>query len=106
MHEALDQMAELVDLENDRAIVLAAEGWHQGVIGIVASRLVEKYHLPTVMIAISDGEGKGSARSIPGFHLCEALKDCEDLLIRYGGHKYAAGLSIKPQNIEEFRRSL
>ncbi len=87
----------------DRAIVLAAEGWHQGVIGIVASRLVERYHLPTVMIAISETEGKGSARSIPGFHLCEALKECEHLLIKYGGHKYAAGLSIKPENIPEFR---
>ncbi len=103
LNEALEQMTELVDLENDRAIVLAAEGWHQGVIGIVASRLVERFHLPTVMIAISDGEGKGSARSIPGFHLCEALKECEHLLIRYGGHKYAAGLSIKPENIPAFR---
>jgi len=103
LHEALAQMDELVDLENDRAIVLAAEGWHQGVIGIVASRLVERFHLPTVMIAMSDGEGKGSARSIPGFHLCEALKECEHLLVRYGGHKYAAGLSIKSENIKAFR---
>ncbi len=104
LEEALAQMREVVDLANDHAIVLSAEGWHQGVIGIVASRLVERFHLPTVMIAITDGEGKGSARSIPGFHLCEALKDCEDLLIRYGGHKYAAGLSITPDNIPEFRR--
>lgn len=103
LHQALDQMHEVCDLEKDQAIVLAEEGWHQGVIGIVASRLVERYHLPTVMIAISDGEGKGSARSIPGFHLCEALKECEDLLIKYGGHKYAAGLSIKPDRIPEFR---
>jgi single-stranded-DNA-specific exonuclease len=104
LNEALDQMHEIVDLENDKAIVLAAEGWHQGVIGIVASRLVERYHLPTVMIAISNGEGKGSARSIPGFHLCEALKECETLLIRYGGHKYAAGLSITADRIDEFRK--
>jgi len=103
LNEALDQIEEIVDLDNDRAIVLAGEGWHQGVIGIVASRLVEKYHLPTVMISITNGEGKGSARSIPGFHLCEALKECEHLLIRYGGHKYAAGLSIKQENIPEFR---
>ena len=103
LREALEQMEDTVDLEHDKAIVLAAEGWHQGVIGIVASRLVERYHLPTVMIAISDGEGKGSARSIPGFHLCEALKQCEPLLIRYGGHKYAAGLSIKGENIPAFR---
>ena len=103
LREALAQMQETVDLEKDKAIVLAAEGWHQGVIGIVASRLVERYHLPTVMIAVADGEGKGSARSIPGFHLCEALKECEHLLIRYGGHKYAAGLSIEAASIAEFR---
>ncbi|NOY89427.1 MAG: single-stranded-DNA-specific exonuclease RecJ [FCB group bacterium] len=104
LQEALQQMEEIVDLESDRAIVLAGEGWHQGVIGIVASRLVERYHLPTVMISINDGKGKGSARSIPGFHLCEALKECESLLIRYGGHKYAAGLSIEQKNIEAFRK--
>ncbi len=104
LSEALAQMEEVVDLEKDRAIVLGKEGWHQGVIGIVASRLVERYHLPTVMIAITDGVGKGSARSIPGFHLCEALKECEHLLIKYGGHKYAAGLSIEAHNIPEFRK--
>lgn len=104
LNDATAQIDEVVDIDNDKAIVLAGEGWHQGVIGIVASRLVEKYHLPTVMISINNGEGKGSARSIPGFHLCEALKDCEDLLIRYGGHKYAAGLSIKQENIPEFRK--
>lgn len=104
LNEALEQMSKIVDMEHDNAIVLAGEGWHQGVIGIVASRLVERYHLPTVMISLHDGEGKGSARSIPGFHLCEALKQCEDLLIRYGGHKYAAGLSIKTENVEEFRK--
>lgn len=106
LNMALDQAQELVDFENDKAIVLASEGWHPGVIGIVASRLVERYHLPTVMIAIDKNEGKGSARSIPGFHLTEALKECEDLLIRYGGHKYAAGLTIAPENIEAFRARL
>jgi len=106
LHQALEQMQEVVDLEKDKAIILAAEGWHQGVIGIVASRLVERYHLPTVMIAIAGGEGKGSARSIPGFHLTDALKECEHLLIRYGGHKHAAGLSILPENIPEFREKL
>lgn len=104
LNQAMAQLAEIVNLEEDRAIVLAADGWHQGVIGIVASRIVEKYHLPTVMIAVENGEGKGSARSIPGFHLCEALKECEHLLVRYGGHKYAAGLSIKSEHIDEFRK--
>jgi len=106
LNEALDQIRQHVDLSNDRAIVLSSEGWHQGVIGIVASRLVERFHLPTVMIAIDGEEGKGSARSIPGFHLCDALKECEDLLLRYGGHKYAAGLTIKPGKIEPFRDRL
>ena len=106
LNEALEQIRQHVDVENDRAIVLASEGWHQGVIGIVASRLVERYHLPTVMIAIDGGEGKGSARSIPGFHLCDALKECEDLLLRYGGHKYAAGLTIAPDKIDAFRDRL
>ncbi len=103
LREALNQIDEVVDLKNDRAIVLAGEGWHQGVIGIVASRIVERYHLPTIMISVTDGVGKGSARSIPGFHLCEALKECEHLLIKYGGHKYAAGLSISDDRIKEFR---
>ncbi|UCD94745.1 MAG: single-stranded-DNA-specific exonuclease RecJ, partial [Candidatus Zixiibacteriota bacterium] len=106
LNDALEQMRGVVDLDEDRAIVLASEGWHQGVIGIVASRLVEKFHLPTVMIAIDNDEGKGSARSIPGFHLCDALRECEDLLLRYGGHKYAAGLTIDPTNIESFRDRL
>jgi single-stranded-DNA-specific exonuclease len=104
LQEALAQMEERVDLESDKAIVLAGHDWHQGVIGIVASRLVERYHLPAVMISITNGKGKGSARSIPGFHLCEALKHCEEYLERYGGHKYAAGLSIKEEHIEDFRR--
>jgi len=106
LNEALAQIDDVCDLENDKAIVLASEGWHQGVIGIVASRLVERFHLPTVLIAIDNGEGKGSARSIPGFHLYEALKHCEDTLIRYGGHKYAAGLTILPENVDEFRRKM
>jgi len=105
LREALDQIDEIVDLDTDRAIVLAGQNWHQGVIGIVASRIVERFHLPTIMISVIDGEGKGSARSIPGFHLCEALKECEHLLVKYGGHKYAAGLSIRHDRIEEFREA-
>lgn len=106
LKEALSLIEQDVDLENDRAIVLESSGWHQGVIGIVASRLVERYYLPTVLISIDDNVGKGSARSIPAFHMYEALKECGDVLMRYGGHKYAAGLSISPENIPEFRRRL
>ncbi len=104
--EALEQIDQSVDIDRDRAIVLASKGWHQGVIGIVASRLVERFHRPTVMIAIDGLEGKGSARSIPGFHLYEALRECEGELLRYGGHKYAAGLSILPEKIDSFRQAL
>jgi single-stranded-DNA-specific exonuclease len=75
-------------------IVLASEEWHPGVIGIVASRLVELYHRPTVLIALMDGTGRGSGRSIPAFHLYEALAACSGTLLKFGGHKYAAGLSI------------
>jgi single-stranded-DNA-specific exonuclease len=105
LREALDLIEQDVDLVNDKAIVLASSGWHQGVIGIVASRLVERFHRPTIMIAIDGSEGKGSARSIPGFHLYEALKQCERYLFKYGGHKYAAGLSIHPDNIQPFRET-
>ena len=106
LEEALALVEREVDLSNERAIVLASERWHPGVIGIVASRLVERFHRPTIMIAIDGEEGKGSARSIPGFHLTEALKACESHLLRYGGHKYAAGLSIARSEIETFRRKI
>ena len=103
LEEALELIGQNVDLKQDKAIVLASCGWHPGVIGIVASRLVERFHRPTIMIAIDENEGKGSARSIPGFHLYEALRECDQYLTRYGGHKYAAGLSILPKDIDPFR---
>jgi single-stranded-DNA-specific exonuclease len=85
-----------------RAYVLAGADWHEGVIGIVASRLVERYHRPVVLIAGSDGEWKGSGRSIPAFDLHAALAACSPLLGRWGGHRAAAGLSIAPENVEAF----
>jgi single-stranded-DNA-specific exonuclease len=103
LEQALELIQKEVDLKNDKAIILASAGWHQGVIGIVASRVAEKFYRPTVMISIDGEEGKGSARSIPGFHLFEALKECEDCLLKYGGHKYAAGLSISSKEIESFK---
>jgi single-stranded-DNA-specific exonuclease len=84
------------------SIVLADTRWHPGVIGIVASRMVEKYHRPTVLIALKDGMGKGSARSIKGLHLHRALTDCRSLLLGFGGHEYAAGLTIEPERVEAF----
>lgn len=85
------------------AIVVAKESWHVGVIGIVASRLVEKYHKPSVVISVDDGVGKGSCRSVFGINVYELLKDCSDLLIQFGGHEYAAGLLIEADKIDEFR---
>ncbi len=102
---AIQMVEDTVDLENDRAIVLESEEWHVGVIGIVASRLVEKYHRPAVLISTSEGSGQGSARSISTFHLLNAVKHASDYLVKYGGHKYAAGLCIEPKKIADFRKS-
>ncbi|MBS1560584.1 MAG: single-stranded-DNA-specific exonuclease RecJ [Bacteroidetes bacterium] len=87
-----------------KSLVLHGGEWHAGVIGIVASRLVEKYHLPTVMLTTIDGIAKGSARSIKDFDIHAALKSCEDLLIEFGGHKHAAGLSLPVANVPELAR--
>src|SRR4051812_15652433 len=85
-----------------RAYVVAGEGWHEGVIGIVASRLVERFNRPVVLIAGTDGDWKGSGRSIASFDLHGGLGACSTLLERWGGHRAAAGLSIKPENVEAF----
>jgi single-stranded-DNA-specific exonuclease len=88
------------------SIVLASNNWHQGVVGIVASRLVERYNRPTILIAINpDGTAKGSGRSIHGFHLLDALKPCSGFLERFGGHRYAAGVSINPANLDVFAKA-
>lgn len=100
---AQQRVDDKIDLAETYGIVLDQEGWHPGVIGIVASRVVEKYYRPTIMISVDENVGKGSARSIAGFDIYKALKQCEDLLIGFGGHKYAAGLSIEKRNIDEFR---
>jgi single-stranded-DNA-specific exonuclease len=81
--------------------VLHGDAWHAGVIGIVASRLVERFHLPTVMLTTIDGVAKGSARSIKDFDIHNALRKCEDLLIEFGGHKHAAGLSLPVDRVPE-----
>ena len=87
---------------NHRAYVVAAEGWHEGVIGIVASRLVERYHRPVVLIAGTEGHWKGSGRSIRTFDLHDGLRECAGDLERWGGHAAAAGLSIRPERVEAF----
>jgi len=87
-------------------LVLHDAEWHQGIIGIVASRIVERFHRPAVMLCTTNGEVKGSARSITGINIYEALKACDDLLIRFGGHDYAAGLSLLEANVPAFRERL
>jgi single-stranded-DNA-specific exonuclease len=89
-----------------RAYVVAGADWHEGVIGIVASRLVERYHRPVVLVAGADGDWKGSGRSIAAFDLHAALGACSDLLERWGGHRAAAGLSVHPENVEAFGDAL
>jgi single-stranded-DNA-specific exonuclease len=95
----------LLEVDSDPAIVLHHEEWHPGVIGIVASRLVEKYYRPTIMMTTVDGIAKGSARSIVGFDIHKALKRVESKLLQFGGHKYAAGLAVALDRIDEFREA-
>ncbi len=97
---------ERMDLDKKRFLVLADENWHEGVVGIVASRIVERFYRPTILIALKEDRGKGSGRSIPGFHLYQALKNCENHLLGFGGHKYAAGLTISRDNIDKFSDSI
>jgi single-stranded-DNA-specific exonuclease len=99
--EAARKLAATRDLDSAFGLVIAAEGWHPGVIGIVASRLVEDFYRPVVMVAVDGGVGKGSGRSIPAFDLHGGLTACADLLVRYGGHRAAAGLTVDAARIPE-----
>jgi single-stranded-DNA-specific exonuclease len=104
VQSAIEQVVNLKqDGDDSSAIVVGAEGWHPGIIGIVASRLVDKFHRPAVMIALNNGHGQGSCRSIPGFHLAHALQACEQYLETFGGHEMAAGLKIQTDRLDEFR---
>ena len=102
--EALNQIDDDLDIGEISALVLYKPDWHLGVIGIVASRLVDMFHRPVVMLSNVDGKVKGSARSIRGFNIYDAMKQCEGLLERFGGHEFAAGLTLSEKNLSEFRR--
>lgn len=113
--EAYKMIEETHDFENDRVIVLSADAWQQGIIGIVSSRITEKYGLPSILISFEgatrgyaalDDLGKGSGRSIKGMNLVDALDFCKDLLVRFGGHELAAGLTVMRCNIDEFRKRI
>lgn len=107
--EALAQAVEMVrarvDLKRERGLVLAAREWHEGIVGIVASRLVERYHRPTFLIALRDGISKGSGRSIAGFPLIDAVRECREWLEGFGGHEQAAGVTIAPNKVTGFRKA-
>ncbi|MBQ2686849.1 MAG: single-stranded-DNA-specific exonuclease RecJ [Clostridia bacterium] len=103
MEEALAKIESEVDLKNDKIIVLSDDNWHHGVIGIVASRITEKYGLPSVLISFEGDIGKGSGRSIKGINLVEALTDSQEYLVKFGGHELAAGLTVERENLAAFK---
>jgi single-stranded-DNA-specific exonuclease len=100
--QALDMIATDALQLTKRATVLYHEQWHKGVIGIVASRLIEQYYRPTIVLTLSDGRVTGSGRSVRGFDLYEAIYECREHLIQFGGHKYAAGLTMLPEKVRDF----
>lgn len=106
LEQALQKLRREYDPLEDQVIVLAGEEWHHGVIGIVSSRICDRYACPTVLIALEDGIGKGSGRSVKGFNLYEALCASAPLLERFGGHELAAGLTIREENIQQFRENM
>lgn len=106
LEQALQKLRREYDPLEDQVIVLAGEDWHHGVIGIVSSRICDRYACPTVLIALEDGIGKGSGRSVKGFNLYEALCDSAPLLERFGGHELAAGLTIREENIQQFHENM
>jgi len=104
--EIMARIDSMGDAREKGALVLASPEWHPGVIGIVASRVVDRFYRPTILISLKDGIGKGSGRSIAEFNLYEGLKLCDPLLISYGGHRYAAGISVKEGDIEKLSEVL
>jgi single-stranded-DNA-specific exonuclease len=106
LQEAIAQVESRINFKEHNVIVLGAPNWHQGVIGIVASRLVERYFRPTIMMSLDDDLGHGSGRSIGDFHLLEAVSKCKDLLEEYGGHRRACGVKLKKERLEKFRETI
>ena len=105
--EALLMIKNDTEFDKKRVIVLAQEGWHHGVIGIVASRITERFYRPCILLSCDEkGNAKGSGRSVEGFHLFDALSACSALLVKFGGHAMAAGLSLKAGDVDEFSKSI
>ncbi|HHU27431.1 MAG TPA: single-stranded-DNA-specific exonuclease RecJ [Bacteroidales bacterium] len=101
--EAIEYIDNHLDIENQKSVVLYNETWHKGIVGIVASRLTERYYRPAVVLTKSNGFISGSARSVPGFDVYTAIESCRDILENFGGHTYAAGLTLREENLQEFR---
>lgn len=105
LEEALAQLSATFEPGEDYGVVLSSESWHPGVVGIVASRVVERIHRPAVLVAFNGNLGKGSARSIPGFHLLDAIRGAGEHLDRFGGHRQAAGMELRRENLSAFREA-
>lgn len=106
LYEAMEKVEREINFKESRIIVLSASGWHTGVIGIVASRIIEKFYRPTIIIALDGNRGKGSGRSIDNFHLFNAINSCKEYLIDFGGHEGACGLSIHKKDIKKFTEKI
>lgn len=106
LEEAFAYIEEHIDLENEKVIVVAGKEWHHGVIGIVASRIMNRYYRPTFVLTLEEGVYSGSARSIEGFNIFDALTSSREVLERFGGHEMAAGLSLKEENLEVFKKQI
>lgn len=106
VEEAITQIEGTAGMKGHKVLVVAGRNWHRGVVGIVAARILERYHRPAVVIALEGDDGHGSARSIPAFDLFEGLSRCRGLFSSFGGHTHAAGLSLPARNLEQFRRQI
>ncbi len=104
--EALEYIDEHPEIKDDDILVIPHENWHHGIVGIVSSKITEKYYKPSILFAVDGDSAKGSGRSVTGFNLFGALEDSADLLEKFGGHELAAGLTIKSENIEAFRKKI
>jgi single-stranded-DNA-specific exonuclease len=104
--QARDIAERAPDADTRRILVVSSEGWHEGVVGIVASKLVDRFHLPAIVLSVTDGVAKGSARSIQGFHLVDNLRAVEGMLTAFGGHYHAAGLTLPEEGIDDLRAAL
>lgn len=104
--EALEYIEQHPEIKDDDILVIPHENWHHGIVGIVSSKITEKYYKPSILFAVDGDSAKGSGRSIAGFNLFGALENCSGLLEKFGGHELAAGLTIKSENIEAFRKSI